>query len=436
MLSRFSEALGERLRTGPHWYLTVWATVAAFATYFCMYAFRKPFAAASWSGEGVWDSDVQLKTTLVVAQILGYATSKLVGIKFCSEATGRSRAGLLVGLIVTAELALMLLPLLPRDAAFLALFMNGLPLGMVWGLVVSYLEGRRSSEVLMAGLSVSFIVSSGAVKDAGLWFMTAGVVEEWMPAVTGLAFLPLFLAAVWMLEMIPPPSADDVRDRSPRTAMDGDARSGFLRRYGWGLAGLVLTYVLLTGYRDYRDNFGVEILAELGAEQSGGAFSRTELPIALLVLGIMGGLSWIRSNTVALGVTLLLVGLGCAIPWVAGILRDLGMIGPVGWMLLAGFGCYLAYVPFNSVLFDRLMAHTRAPGNAVFAIYLADTSGYLGVIALLLASDRLAGEGQRLAFLDHWGQLLAILGPACLLCSTLFFGYRSRVHKNSGRVSP
>ena len=436
MLSRVSEALRERLRTGPGWHLTLWATVAAFVTYFCMYAFRKPFAVGSWAGEGVWDSDVQLKTTLVVAQILGYASSKLVGIKFCSESKGRGRAWLLVGLIMTAELALLLLPMLPRDAAFLALFLNGLPLGMVWGLVVSYLEGRRSSEVLMAGLSVSFIVSSGAVKDAGLWFMAAGVAEGWMPAVTGLAFLPLFLAAVWMLEVIPPPSADDVRDRSPRTAMDAASRSQFLRRYGWGLVGLVLTYVLLTGYRDYRDNFGVEILAELGAEQSGGAFSRTELPIALLVLAIMGGLSWIRSNTVALGVTLFLVGLGCAMPWVAGILRGLGVIGPVGWMLLAGFGCYLAYVPFNSVLFDRLMAHTRAPGNAVFAIYLADTSGYLGVIVLLMASDRLAGEGQRLAFLDHWGQLLAILGPACLLCSTLFFGYRTRVHSNSGRVSP
>jgi hypothetical protein len=105
-------------------------------------------------------------------------------------------------------------------------------------------------------------------------------------------------------------------------------------------------------------------------------------------------------------------------------------------MLISGFGCYLAYVPFNSVLFDRLMAHTRAPGNAVFAIYLADTSGYLGVIALLLASDRLASDGQRLAFLDQWGLLLALLGPACLVFSTLFFMNRSQTHTSTALVSP
>jgi hypothetical protein len=396
-----------------------------------MYAFRKPFAVGSWSGDGVWDSDIQLKTTLVVAQIVGYASSKLVGIKFCSESNGHSRARLLIGLILIAEFALVLLPVLPRDASFLAMFLNGLPLGMVWGLVVSYLEGRRSSEVLMAGLSVSFIVSSGAVKDVGLWFMRSGITEGWMPAVTGLAFLPLFLLAVWMLEIIPPPSDEDIRDRSLRTAMDGNARQKFLFQYGWGLAALIVTYVLLTGYRDYRDNFGVEILSELGVAGSGGAFSRTELPIALLVLGVMAALSWIRSNTAALAVTMFLVGIGCAIPWLAGALRNMGVIGPMTWVLLAGFGCYLAYVPFNSVLFDRLMAHTRASGNAVFAIYLADTGGYLGVIALLIVSDRLASDGERLAFLDHWALVLAILGPACLLFSAVYFGYRTGPQRGS-----
>lgn len=50
---------------------------------FCMHALRKPFAVGSWSGAGVWDSDVQLKTTLVVAQFVSYASFKLVGIKFC-----------------------------------------------------------------------------------------------------------------------------------------------------------------------------------------------------------------------------------------------------------------------------------------------------------------------------------------------------------------
>ena len=51
------------------------------------------------------------------------------------------------------------------------MFMNGLFLGMIWGLVFSYMEGRRVSEVLGAVLCASFIVSSGAVKSVGVLLM-------------------------------------------------------------------------------------------------------------------------------------------------------------------------------------------------------------------------------------------------------------------------
>ena len=70
-------------------------------------------------------------------------------------------------LIAVAMAALAVYGALPGDWKVVAIFFNGLPLGLVWGLVVRYLEGRRSSELLLAGLSCSFIVSSGIVKDIG-----------------------------------------------------------------------------------------------------------------------------------------------------------------------------------------------------------------------------------------------------------------------------
>ena len=73
------------------------------------------------------------------------------------------------------------------------MFLNGIPLGMVWGLVFSFLEGRKTSDLLGAGLSCSYIVASGAVKAVGLGFVGIGVSEFWMPALTGGCFLPLFL---------------------------------------------------------------------------------------------------------------------------------------------------------------------------------------------------------------------------------------------------
>ena len=131
----------------------LFAVVAAFTTYFCMYAFRKPFAAAKFDGLQFFGTAVSLKTALVISQIIGYAFSKYTGIKVCSEISPGRRAVTLVGLILAAETALVLFGILPDNLKFIAIFLNGFPLGMVWGLVVWYLEGRRTSDVLMAGLA-------------------------------------------------------------------------------------------------------------------------------------------------------------------------------------------------------------------------------------------------------------------------------------------
>ena len=179
------------------WVFVCVASWAGFSTYFCMYAFRKPFTAATYEGSGLF-AGVELKTALVVSQLLGYALSKFVGIKLCSEARPEHRRTMLVLLIALAEAALLLFAVLPPGGQVAVMFLNGLSLGMVWGLVVWHLEGRQTSEILLAALSCSFIVSSGAVKDAGRWLMSAWQVPEaWMPAAAGACFLPPFLASVW-----------------------------------------------------------------------------------------------------------------------------------------------------------------------------------------------------------------------------------------------
>src|SRR5688572_4536248 len=97
-----------------------WCVVAAFGTYFCMYAFRKPFTAGTYADVVLWG--VGYKTVLVVAQVLGYTVSKFVGIKVVSEVSPRRRAVLLLGLIAAAELALVLFGLTPPPFNFVWLF--------------------------------------------------------------------------------------------------------------------------------------------------------------------------------------------------------------------------------------------------------------------------------------------------------------------------
>ncbi|MCY2968301.1 MAG: DUF5690 family protein, partial [Planctomycetota bacterium] len=48
----------------------VWSATAAFGAYFCMYAVRKPFTAATFAGTPLWGLDY--KIALVTSQVFGY----------------------------------------------------------------------------------------------------------------------------------------------------------------------------------------------------------------------------------------------------------------------------------------------------------------------------------------------------------------------------
>ncbi len=413
--------LTARLAAAPQGVFAAYAVAAAFGAYFCMYAFRKPFAAGSYAGPGLFGSGVELKTALVIGQLLGYTLSKYVGIRVVSEARPSSRGRLLLGLVLAAELSLVLFALLPRDAGPVALFLNGLPLGMVWGLVVAPLEGRRLSDVLLVGLRLSFIVASGVVKDIGRSLMAAGVPERWMPASTGALFVLPFGLAVLALQALPPPSAADEAARVRRRPMDGPARRDFLRRFGPGLVPLFVLYVLFTAYRDFRDNFGVELFRELGYAEEPALFTQTELPVALGVLRARGALNFVQGRRAGLVAAYAVMLAGTGLLGVATLLREAGTVSGAGWMVLTGLGSYLVYVPFNAVLFERLIAFVGVPATAVFAIYVADALGYTGSVALQLGKDLGAAGATRLAFFDGFTRVAAATGALGLVGSLAFF---------------
>ncbi|HEY0193529.1 MAG TPA: DUF5690 family protein, partial [Kofleriaceae bacterium] len=297
-------------RASPALFAT-YAVVMAFATYFAMYSFRKPFAAAAY--DGVAFAGVKLKGWLVISQIAGYATSKLVGVKFNSELPPGRRAWTLIALIAWAEAALLLFAVLPPGGKIVALFLNGLPLGTVWGIVFSFLEGRRTSEVLGAGLSCAYVVASGAVKSVGALVLGAGISEAWMPALTGLMFLPVFALAVYGLKLLPPPSAADVAARTEREPMTKAERRAFIRRNLPGLIALVITYLALTSYRDFRDNYASEIWKELGYRQDPSIFTITEIPIGLGVMAVLTLLYAVKDNRKGLLYTYLIMGTGALV---------------------------------------------------------------------------------------------------------------------------
>jgi hypothetical protein len=402
----------------------LYAVTMAFTTYFAMYSFRKPFAAAHYEGATFWVLD--LKSALIISQLFGYAFSKFLGIKFNSEMRPGQRAWALVFLISWAELALVLFAVLPPPGKVIALFLNGLPLGTVWGVVFSFLEGRRTSEILGAGLSCAYVVASGAVKSIGKLLLDAGVSEGWMPATTGLMFLPVFLAAVYGLSLVPPPSAADVAARTEREPMSGPERRAFLRRFLPGLLLLVLVYFFLTSYRDFRDNYAAEMWAELGLGDQASVFTVTELPIALSVMLVLGLLYLVKDNRRGLLLTYLIMGVGALLVGVGTLLFDGGAIGPTTWMILVGLGLYLGYVPYGCVLFDRTIAALGIVATAVFLIYVSDAVAYGGSVGVVLYKNLGQANISKLQFFRYFSYATSGICIVSLVISGRYFLRRAR----------
>jgi hypothetical protein len=374
------------LERAPAGAFTAYSVAAAFSTYFAMYAFRKPFAVGTYEGavEVPGIGHLDHKIVFILAQVLGYCASKFLGIKIVSEMNASRRAWAILACIAVAEAGLVLFGMLPMRAAAIGMLVNGLPLGMIWGLVFGFLEGRRTSDLLGAGLCASFILASGVVKTCGKLVLDTGVPERWMPSVTGLLFFPALALSVWFLAQMPPPSAEDERVRVKRAPMDRQARRAFFRAHALGLVVLVAGYVLLTALRDFRDNFARELWDALGYGDQPSIMTTTEIPVAFGALFFVALMIAVKSNRRALLLTHVLMVAGAVFASVCTLLFQARLLGPAPWMIGVGLGLYVAYVPFNCVLFDRMIAATGSIGTAGFLIYVSDAFGYFGSTLLLL----------------------------------------------------
>jgi len=402
----------------------VWAVTAAFGTYFCMYGFRKPFTAASYTGTDVWGID--FKTIAVSTQVVGYMLSKFIGIKVISEMPARRRAVAILALVACAEGALVLFGLCARPWNAVFLFANGLSLGMVFGLVLGFLEGRRLTEALTAGLCASFILADGVTKSVGAWLLERGVPEDWMPSAAGLVFLAPLCVGVLMLAHVPAPSTADVAARTARHTLGREERWALFRRYAGGLTLLTLMYLLITVMRSVRADFAPELWRGLGDPAAPDRFTQSEFYVALGVLVVNGCAVFIRNNrsafTVALGTCLF----GFLLIATALGGQQAGVIGAFPFMVLVGLGLYLPYVAVHTTVFERLIAMTQARGNLGFLMYVADAFGYLGYVAVMFTRGLWPrGEEGLLQSFIWLCWVAAALSVLCLALSWRYFAARS-----------
>lgn len=409
-----AKANHQQVKTG------LYAAVVVFLAYTMIFGFRKSFTVATFDGLTI--AGYSYKTVLVICQMLGYLLAKFYGIKYISELKRTGRGKIIIVLTAIAWLSWVFFAIVPLPYNIIFLFINGFPLGMLWGVVFSYVEGRRSTDFIGATLAVSFIFASGFVKSVGAWLMVNfGVSEFWVPFYTGLVFsLPLVLF-IFLMEKIPAPSEEDIRYRAERIAMTPADRKKFMKDFLGGLIACVLIYCFATIFRDIRDNFGAEMWKEMGYFNQPAIFAKTETPITLIVLVLIGSMVLIKNNFVALKTAHYFILFGFILAGASTLLFKNNIIAPIWWMTLVGLGLYMVYIPFNAVFFDRLISTFKYASNVGFLIYIADSFGYVGSIGVLLTKEFFKVQLNWVTFFSNSVVILSIIGGLLTLFSLYYF---------------
>lgn len=387
--------------------LIFWAGGAALLSYSLVYALRKPYTAASFEGWDFWGIDYKVAVTTI--QILGYLVAKFFGIKLISELKREKRFRFFVSSAVLAEFALLLFGLLEAPYNALTMFLNGLSLGCMWGIIFSFIEGRKITDMLASLLGVSMVFSSGLAKSFGLYVINdLGIAPFWMPALIGIVALPLLIFMGYMLKCLPHPTDEDIQLRNERVVLDHKGRMALFRKYAPILSLLFIGNFLLLVLRDIKEDFLVNILDMKG--QSSWLFAQVDTVVTLIILGIFGLFIFFRSNIKALMCLMMLVVTGClTMTYVSANYETLNL-SPVAWLFVQSLSLYIAYLTFQTIFFDRFIACFKIKGNVGFFIAIIDFIGYVGTVSLLSIKEMFKVDLEWFALFNKMAMTVGVLG--------------------------
>lgn len=409
----------------------IYSALVCFAAYACIISFRKAFNVASFSGYSL--AGIDYKIVLVITQGAGYMLSKFYGIRFIAELKRLGRGRLILLLIGISWFAWLLFALIPPPYNFWVLLLNGFPLGILWGVLFSYVEGRRATDFIGAALAVSFIFGPGLAKSVAQFVMTHwNVSEYWMPFVTSLIFFFPLLIFVYLLERIPPPDAADIAHRTERIPMNAADRKRFLRTFLPGLVLLVLVYIFVTVLREIRDSFMADMWRDSGERFEAVVFAQTETFISITLLLLIAAMVLVKNNRKAFLMAQVIMLVGFLLSGIITLLYLQKLVSTFTWMSFVGLGLYMTYIPYNSILFDRMIASFRYAANVGFLIYVADSFGYLASIGVMLTKSILKLRLNWLEFYTSLVIITSVAGIVFLMVAIIYFNHK---HKALSKIS-
>lgn len=393
----------------PDWLFVLWAGGTALLSYSLVYALRKPFTAAEFEGLQVYGMDYKIAVSII--QLLGYVSAKLLGIKYISELRPEGRLKFIIGSAALSEISLIAFGVLPIPYNIVALYFNGLSLGCMWGVIFSFLEGRRTTDILASIMGVSMALSSGVAKSLGLYALNQLHVSEfWMPALIGAAAFPLLCFTGWMMTRFPRPTEADIASRSERVTLNGHQRWALFRRFMPLLILLFGANLLLTVQRDIKEDFIVCIIDVQTI--SSWAFAQIDSIATFVLLAVFALLATTYNHLKVLCMLLILSTFGMGTLAFLGATEGNEHIPTTIWLFLQSLCLDIAYLSFQTIFFERFIACFKIKGNVGFFIITIDFVGYLGTLGLLLFKEFCASHIDWASFYNH---MSLFIGVACCL---------------------
>lgn len=370
------EAKSETNKPISNFLFILWAGGTALLSYSLVYALRKPFTAATFDGMDFFGMDYKVATTIM--QIFGYLISKFFAIKIVSELKRENRLKFMIFSVALAELALVFFGLLPTPFNVFALFFNGLALGCMWGVIFSFIEGRKVTDILASLLGVSMAVSSGMAKSLGLFVVnTFGVTEFCMPLLIMLFFANLFITIL----------------------------------------------------RDIKEDFLVNIIDV--STISSWLFAQVDGMVTLIILGIFAMMSLINSNYRVLIVLLsMVIGGAVTISYLA-FNYDTLQLPTLYWLFIQSLSLYIVYLSFQTLFFERFIACFKIKGNVGFFIASIDFIGYTGTVCVLLFKEYCSPNIDWMQFYNQFSGWVGIVAGIAFIGSAIYLMQRYKMEKQN-----
>ena len=90
-------------------------------------------------------------------------------------------------------------------------------------------------------------------------------------------------------------------------------------------------------------------------------------------------------------------------------------------MLLVGLGLYMGYIPFNSILFDRMIATFKLKGNVGFLMYLMDSFGYLASVVVIILKNAMHVKLNWATFYSNGVLVVSISGFILAIITMIYY---------------